>query len=104
MKGTIRSDLKNAKILILDEATSALDSVTEKEVHDSLIKVMQNKTVLVVAHRLSTLLEMDRILFFKEGKIIEDGSIGELRAIKNGEFARLWNMQAGGLLPDLKSG
>ncbi len=94
-----RAILKNAPILILDEATSALDSVTEKKIQDGLKHLMDRRTCIVIAHRLSTLCGMDRILVFKEGKIIEDGSHKEL--IKaNGHYAHMWKMQAGGFLPD----
>jgi len=87
-----RSILKNAKILILDEATSALDSETEHYIQESLKGLMQNKTVLVVAHRLSTLLQMDRIIVLNEGKIVEEGSHNSLLN-KKGYYAKLWNMQ-----------
>lgn len=93
-----RAILKQAPILILDEATSALDSVTEKYIQNSLHEIMQGKTVIAIAHRLSTLSEMDRILFLRDGKIIEDGSIQELKK-KNGQFAKLWAMQQEGFLP-----
>lgn len=95
-----RAILKNARILILDEATSALDSVTEKKIQQGLDRLMQKKTVVVVAHRLSTVSHMDRILVFDEGQIIEDGSHQELLNIDNGHYAHLWHMQAGGFLPD----
>lgn len=95
-----RAILKEAPILILDEATSSLDSATEHQIQQGLHLLMKNKTTIVIAHRLSTLQEMDRILFFQEGAIIEDGSLKELRA-KNGHFAKLWNMQSGGYLPEL---
>jgi ATP-binding cassette subfamily B protein len=94
-----RAILKNAPILILDEATSQLDSMTEKMIQQSLWELMQNKTSIVVAHRLSTLLHMDRILVFEQGKIIEDGTHQELLA-KGGLYAQLWNAQVGGFLPD----
>ena len=94
-----RAILKDAPILILDEATSALDSVTEKKIQQGLNYLMQNKTVIVVAHRLSTISHMDRILVFHEGAIIEDGKHDELLE-KNGHYAHLWNMQAGGFIPD----
>ena len=93
-----RAILKNAPILILDEATSSLDSVTEKIIQKSLDELMKNRTTIIIAHRLSTLLHMDRILVFDQGKIIEDGATGELLR-QNGHFARLWNMQADGFLP-----
>jgi ATP-binding cassette subfamily B protein len=94
-----RAVLKNAPILILDEATSQLDSVIEKQIQDSLWELMQGKTTLVVAHRLSTLLQMDRILVFERGKIIQDGSHSELLKI-SGLYRRLWEAQVGGFLPD----
>lgn len=94
-----RAMLENAPILILDEATSALDSVTETLIQESLSLLMQNRTTVVVAHRLSTLLNMDRILVFDNGKIIEDGSHEELLN-KNGHYAKLWQMQVGGFLPE----
>lgn len=92
-----RAILKNAPILILDEATSALDSVTENEIQDSLNQLMEGRTTIVVAHRLSTLFNMDRILVFHEGQIIEEGSHAELIELE-GYYAHLWNMQAGGFL------
>ena len=94
-----RAMLKNAPILILDEATSALDSVTEKYIQEGLHTLMQNKTTIVIAHRLSTLSQMDRILVFDAGHIIEDGT-HEALIQANGHYARLWQMQAGGFLPD----
>jgi ATP-binding cassette subfamily B protein len=94
-----RAILKNAPILILDEATSSLDSVTEKEIQDSLEHLMEGRTCIVVAHRFSTLSGMDRILVFKEGKIVEDGTHQELLDAE-GHYADMWNMQAGGFLPD----
>jgi ATP-binding cassette subfamily B protein len=93
-----RAMLKNAPILILDEATSALDSMTEKHIQDGLHLLMKNRTTIVIAHRLSTLSEMDRILVFDLGKIIEDGT-HETLINANGHYARMWQMQAGGFLP-----
>lgn len=94
-----RAMLSTAPILILDEATSALDSVTENYIQDSLEKLMHNRTTIVVAHRLSTLAKMDRILVFDQGKIVEEGSHQNLLN-SNGHYARMWQMQAGGFLPD----
>jgi ATP-binding cassette subfamily B protein len=94
-----RAILKNSPILILDEATSALDSVTEREIQASLKNLMQNKTSIVIAHRLSTLLDMDRILVFENGKIIEHGTHAELLG-QGGHYAKLWQMQAGGFLDE----
>lgn len=94
-----RAILKNAPILILDEATSQLDSVTENDIQESLWQLMQGRTSLVIAHRLSTLLHMDRIMVFDKGKIVEDGSHPALLA-KNGMYKSLWDTQVEGFLPD----
>ncbi len=94
-----RAILKKAPILILDEATSSLDSVTEKLIQDSLKHLMHEKTTLVIAHRLSTLADMDRILVFHKGEIIEEGT-QEALLKKNGHFAHLWRMQTHGFLPE----
>jgi ATP-binding cassette subfamily B protein len=98
-----RAILKNAPILMLDEATSQLDSVTEEYIQDSLWKLMQNKTTLIVAHRLSTLLNMDRILVFEQGKIVEDGTHKELLKA-GGMYKTLWDAQVGGFLPYKREG
>ena len=98
-----RAILKNAPILILDEATSALDSVTEKKIQLGLDNLMKGRTVVVVAHRLSTISHMDRILVFDQGRIVEDGSHQQL-LLRGGHYARLWNMQAGGFLPEQEPG
>ena len=91
--------LAASPILILDEATSSLDSITEKFIQESLERLMQNRTTIVIAHRLSTLAKMDRILVFDQGKVVEEGSHNDLMA-KNGHYASLWRMQVGGFLPD----
>jgi ATP-binding cassette subfamily B protein len=93
-----RAILKNAPILILDEATSALDSVTEHEIQESFDSLMKEKTVLVIAHRISTLLHMDRILVFDKGKIVGDGSHEELLKDQGSLYAKLWNSQVNGFL------
>ncbi|MBD2435398.1 ABC transporter ATP-binding protein [Nostoc sp. FACHB-110] len=90
--------LKDAPILILDEATSSLDSITEKAIQDTLDVAMNGKTVIVVAHRLSTISHLDRILVFDRGRIVEDGTHTKLLA-RQGAYYRLWKMQAGGFLP-----
>ncbi|MCH9608917.1 MAG: putative multidrug export ATP-binding/permease protein [Chlamydiales bacterium] len=95
-----RAILADAPILILDEATSALDSVTEKYIQDSLEKLMKNRTTIVIAHRLSTLSRMDRILVFDKGKIVEDGTHASLLD-EDGLYAHMWKMQVGGFLPEM---
>ncbi len=94
-----RAILAGSPILILDEATSALDSVTERYIQDSLERLMENRTTLVIAHRLSTLSRMDRILVFEQGKIVEEGKHTELLA-RGGLYSRMWKMQVGGFLPE----
>lgn len=93
-----RALLVDAPILILDEATSSLDSITENYIQDSLETLMQNRTTLVIAHRLSTLSRMDRILVFEEGKIVEEGS-HKMLMDKKGLYFKMWSMQVGGFLP-----
>ncbi|MEM8591759.1 MAG: ABC transporter ATP-binding protein [Pseudomonadota bacterium] len=92
-----RAILKDAPILVLDEATSALDSEVEAEIQDALTQVMDGKTVLAIAHRLSTLANMDRIVVMDEGRIVEEGTHRALMAM-NGLYARYWNRQSGGFL------
>lgn len=92
-----RAILKDAPILILDEATSALDSVTEKYVQESLHYLMKKSTTIVIAHRLSTLSEMDRILVFDKGTIVQDGTHKELLD-SEGHYKEMWDMQVGGFL------
>jgi len=94
-----RAFLKNAPILLLDEATSQLDSITERHIQDALWQLMKGKTTIVIAHRLSTLLHMDRLLVFDHGKIVEDGSHEELLA-KGGLYKALWDAQVDGFLPE----
>jgi ATP-binding cassette subfamily B protein len=96
-----RAMLKNAPILILDEATSALDSQTEQYIQQSLNILMQHKTTIVIAHRLSTLIQMDRILVLDKGRIIEDGTHNALLQ-HNGHYAKLWAMQAGGFIGQIE--
>ncbi len=87
--------LKDAPILILDEATSALDSEAEAAIQDSLELLMRGKTVIAVAHRLSTIARMDRLVVMDKGKIVETGTHAELIA-HGGLYARLWKRQTGG--------
>jgi len=98
-----RAILKNAPLLILDEATSQLDSVTESYIQESLWNLMQGKTTIIIAHRLSTLLRMDRILVFDRGKIVEDGTHEELLK-REALYKTLWDAQVGGFLPETKGG
>ena len=96
-----RAILKDAPILILDEATSALDSEVEAAIQTALERVMEGKTVMAIAHRLSTLQEMDRIVVLNEGRIAEAGSHEELLAL-GGLYAGYWERQSRGFL-DLKA-
>ncbi|MBR1373786.1 ATP-binding cassette domain-containing protein, partial [bacterium] len=87
-----RAILKNAPILILDEATSALDSESELYIQKSLKKLMKGKTVIAIAHRLSTLREMDRLIVMNNGKILEEGSHDELLQ-KHGAYYDFYQLQ-----------
>jgi len=89
--------LKNAPILVLDEATSALDSEVEQAIQENLYQLMEGKTVIAVAHRLSTIAAMDRLVIMDKGVIVEDGSHRELLE-KGGLYASLWQRQSGGFL------
>lgn len=95
-----RAILKDAPILILDEATSALDSESEKLIQNALEKLMKGRTSIVVAHRLSTIAKLDRIVVLQKGKIIEDGTHEQLLKIKNGTYAKLWSHQSGGFIEE----
>lgn len=92
-----RAFLKNAPILILDEATSALDSETEIAIQKSFDKLSSGHTTLVVAHRLSTLRNMDRIIVLDKGMVVESGTHNALLR-RHGLYAKLWKMQSGGFL------
>lgn len=93
--GIARAFLKDAPILILDEATSALDTESEAEIQSALDHLMRGRTVLAVAHRLSTVIGFDRIVVLQDGRIVEDGSPAELRG-RGGVFDSLWQRQAAG--------
>ena len=90
--GIARTLLKDPPILLLDEATSALDSETELEIQDSLIQMGEGRTVLTIAHRLSTVVHADCIVFLENGRIVEQGEHNELLK-KGGRYAHLWNLQ-----------
>lgn len=94
-----RAILKNSPILLMDEATASLDSESEVAIQNALRELMKGKTVIAIAHRLSTLREMDRIIVMDRGKIIEEGSHEEL-VKAGGTYSELWNHQAGGFLQD----
>ena len=94
-----RAILKDAPILVLDEATSALDSESEAAIQGALTNLMKDRTSIVVAHRLSTIAGLDRIVVLRDGKIVEQGSHKELLA-KNGEYAKLWSRQSGAFLDE----
>jgi len=95
-----RAFLKKSPVLILDEATSSLDSESEQAIQDALEELMHGKTVIAVAHRLSTLKSMDRIIIIENGKIVEDGVPDQLLKNKNGVFKRMWDNQVKGFIAD----
>jgi ATP-binding cassette subfamily B protein len=90
---------KDAPILIMDEATSALDSQSEQYIQNSFEKLSDERTTIVIAHRLTTIQKMDRIIVMEQGTIVEDGSHDELIQ-KEGVYAGLWNSQIGGFITD----
>ncbi len=90
-----RAILKDAPILVLDEATSALDSESEALIQDALSKLMQGRTSIVIAHRLSTVAELDRIIVLENGKIVEQGTHQELLNKPDGVYKHLWSRQSG---------
>ncbi len=94
-----RAFLKDAPILVLDEATSALDSETEVCIQQSFDELADGRTTLAIAHRLSTLRNMDRIVVLKDGHVIEQGAHSTLLR-RGGEYARLWKMQSGGFIQE----
>lgn len=94
-----RAILKDAPILVLDEATSALDSESEALIQSALKELIKGRTSIVIAHRLSTVMDLDRIIVLKDGKIVESGSHDELLK-KGGAYAKLWSRQSGAFLDE----
>jgi ATP-binding cassette subfamily B protein len=95
-----RAILKDAPILILDEATSSLDSESEALIQEALARLMEGKTVIAIAHRLSTVMKMDRIVVIEDGKVATTGTHAQLIAHEGGLYKKLWEIQAGGFLAD----
>lgn len=93
-----RAILKDAPILVLDEATSALDSESEALIQDALTKLMKGRTSIVIAHRLSTVANLDRIVVLQDGKIVEQGKHHELLAKPKGVYRQLWERQSGAFM------
>jgi ABC-type multidrug transport system fused ATPase/permease subunit len=91
-----RAFLKDADLLILDEATSALDSETEAHIQAALADLWRNRSAIVVAHRLATLNDVDRIIVLEHGRVVEEGTKDELLATA-GRFADLWGLQKAGM-------
>src|SRR5690606_17323871 len=90
-----RTLLKNPPILVLDEATSALDTRTERAIQDELRQIARNRTTLIIAHRLSTVVDADEILVLDHGRVIEQGSHREL-LLQGGRYAQMWMLQQAG--------
>jgi ATP-binding cassette, subfamily B, bacterial len=97
--GIARAFLKDAPIIILDEATSALDTESEMKVQQSVVDLLHDRTVVAVAHRLSTLVGFERILVIEDGRVVEEGTAAQLRA-RGGLFEKLWRLQTEGVLTD----
>nr|MCA8834305.1 ATP-binding cassette domain-containing protein [Pseudomonadota bacterium] len=91
--GIARTLLKNPPILVLDEATSALDTETERDIQDSLRGLGRGRTVIMIAHRLSTVVEADLIVVLEEGRVVESGRHDGLLAF-GGRYAAMWERQA----------
>lgn len=95
-----RAILKDAPILVLDEATSALDSESEASIQDALNTLMKGRTSVVIAHRLSTVANLDRIVVLENGKIVEQGTHHELLEKPNGVYHHLWSRQSGAFMEE----
>lgn len=95
--------LKNAPVLLLDEATSSLDSLSEQYIQEQLTEIMRGRTTIAIAHRISTIRQMDRIIVLQHGRIVEDGTHRNLLSRK-GVYADLWSHQSAGFLPEDETG
>ena len=93
-----RAILADAPILILDEATSSLDSITEHLIQDAIASLIRDRTAILIAHRLSTVRSVDRILVFDAGRIVEQGTHDELMARPGGAYRRMFDMQTLGFI------
>lgn len=93
-----RAILKNAPILVLDEATSSLDSESERLIQEALLRLMKGKTVIAIAHRLSTVMNMDRLIVMEQGSVVLTGTHNELLAHESNLYKKLWEIQAGGFI------
>lgn len=98
-----RAFLANAPVLVLDEATSSLDAESEAAIQEATSRLMEGRTAIVIAHRLSTVRILDRILVFEHGRIVEEGRHNELAARPGGIYRRLFEKQALGLAPDVEA-
>ncbi len=83
---------------MLDEATSSLDSESERLIQDALLRLMKGKTVIAIAHRLSTVMNMDRLIVMEQGSVVLTGTHEELLAHKSNLYKKLWEIQAGGFI------
>lgn len=93
-----RAILKDAPILVLDEATSSLDSESERLIQDALLRLMEGKTVIAIAHRLSTVMHVDRLIVMERGAVVLTGTHDELLAHESNLYKKLWEIQAGGFI------
>jgi ABC-type multidrug transport system fused ATPase/permease subunit len=93
-----RAILSDRPILILDEATSSLDSHSERAIQEALRSLTHGRTSIMVAHRLSTILDADRIIVFDHGRIVEEGTHAELVAKQGGVYAGFFKLQSGGFI------
>ena len=89
----LRVFIINPNILVLDEATSSIDSFSESIIHKAISKITAGKTSIIIAHRLETIKKADRIIYFENGKIFEEGTHDELMKKKNGKYLNLYNVQ-----------